>query len=210
LYVEGKLAETYPRVVLRPGNLQGELIIGNSPSGGEAFTGALFGLALFNRMLGPSEISHHALLWKAGRAGEISAEPELAGLYLFNHTQGNTVMDRSRFGRTLTIPEYYSTLHKRRLFLLWENWSNIQDIVVNILGFVPLGFFCFIWLGGTGRGSVSIITASIFASVIVSAAIELTQAFLPTRSSSLRDLICNVVGGAVGVVLALKTKTAME
>jgi hypothetical protein len=214
LYVEGKLAKNYPRVVLRPGSVRGELIIGDTPEKGAAFTGTLFGLALFNRTLGPAEVARHDLLWKTGRAGEIAAEPELAGLYLFNRVGETSVADLSPLERTLAIPEYFRALHRRLAILAWENWigphRNVQDVVINILGFVPFGFFYYIWRRGAGKGRVSGFAAAVLASAVVSAAIELAQVFLPTRSSSMRDLICNIAGGAAGAIVALLIKNATE
>jgi VanZ family protein len=214
LYIQGRLAETYPRLALRPGSLEGELIVGDSANGSPAFTGTLFGLALFNRTLGPTDVDRHRLLWETGRAGEIAAERGLAGLYLFNQAQGSMVADLSPFARTLVIPEYYRLIHKRLLVPPWANsggaLSQIQDITLNILGFVPFGFFCFVWRRGRGRGRASSVAAALAASVIVSAAIEVTQVFLPTRSSSLTDLMCNIAGGCVGVAMAIKRKNATE
>jgi hypothetical protein len=203
LYLEGQLVKTYPRVVLRPWSLHGKLILGDSPNKSEAFTGTIFGLALFNRALDPLDVGRHHLLWKMSRAEDLSTEPELAGLYLFDRLQGRAVKDLSRFARTLLIPQYYRIIHPR--VLSWEGWMNVQDIVINILGFVPFGYFFFIYRYRNGGGQISHIAAAILASAIVSAAIELTQVFLPTRSSSMKDLICNILGGAVGIILAVKT-----
>jgi hypothetical protein len=205
LYLEGQLVKTYPRVVLRPGSLHGKLVLGDSSNNGAAFTGTIFGLALFDRALDPPEVGRHHSLWKIGRAEDLATEPGLAGLYLFDRIQGSSVKDLSPFARTLLIPQYHRIMYPR--VLLWEGWTNIPDIVINILGFVPFGFFCFIWRYNYNNegGCFSAIIAVLFASASISAVIELTQVFLPTRSSSMRDLICNILGCAIGIILAIKT-----
>ena len=149
VYVEGGLASNYPLVMLNPDSLHGSLIVGNSPNDGMSFTGRFFGLALYNRLLNPQEISRHGRLWNTDCAAELAPEPGLAGLYLFNPTQGNTVADLSPFARPLAIPEYYRSIHKRLLSPPWENWfvslSHVESIAINILGFVPFGFFYFLF-----------------------------------------------------------------
>jgi VanZ family protein len=210
LYVEGRLAETYPRAVLRPGSLRGALILGSSPNAGHSFTGNFFGLALFNRMLDATEIGHHGMLWETGRAGEIADERDLAGLYLFDPAGGNTVADHSRLRQPLVVPEYYSVIHKSMFAppkLEWRHsWSDIQDIIINILGFMPFGFFCYIRRRKTGGGRLSSLVIAVLASGIISAAIEGAQAFLPTRSSSMRDLLCNIGGGLIGATAACQKR----
>jgi VanZ family protein len=210
LYVEGRLTETYPHTVLRPGSLRGALILGNSPNAGHSFTGNFFGLALFNRMLDAAEIEHHGMLWETGRAGEIADERDLAGLYLFDQARGNTVADHSRFRQPLVVPEYYTVIHKSMFVPLkaeWHHtWSDVQDIIINILGFMPFGFFCFIWRRKTGGGRLPSLVIAVLAAVMISAAIEGAQAFLPTRSSSMRDLLCNIGGGLIGAAFACQKR----
>jgi VanZ family protein len=63
-------------------------------------------------------------------------------------------------------------------------------------------------LQGARRGRAFSFAAAIVESSIVSLAIELAQVFLPTRTSSLRDLICNISGSVVGIILAIKSKNA--
>jgi VanZ family protein len=206
LYVDGSLAESYPRTALRPGSLHGVLMLGGSPKARISFTGTFHGLALFNRTLGAAEIDHHAILWKTGRASEMAALQDLAGLYLFDAAQGNTITDLSQHRQPLMISKYYRAIHKTLFAPLKSEWhrslSDFQDIFLNIFGFVPFGFFCFIWFRGTGRGCALSLVIAILLSGIISTVIEVPQAFLPTRSSSLRDLICNIGGGLIGAVWA--------
>lgn len=208
LYKDGLLVDTYPRTFFRPGSLRDRLVIGSSPNAGASFTGTFSGLAFFNRQLDLAEIDYHAMLWKTGCAGEIAASRDLAALYLFNPAQGNMIADLSPFRQPLVIPKHYLAIHKSLLAPLSVEWhhkfSDIQDIVINILGFAPFGFFCFVWCRRIGRGRMSSLIIATLAAGFISAAIEIPQAYLPTRSSSSRDLICNIGGGLIGAFLAYR------
>ena len=74
------------------------------------------------------------------------------------------------------------------------------DVLANILLFVPFGFLYIIRLQGR-KGSYA--TAFILA-LILSGGIELYQVYCHNRSTSLLDLIDNVVGALLGMHLALK------
>jgi Concanavalin A-like lectin/glucanases superfamily len=68
-YVDGILADSNPKVFVRPEDLRGRLILGDSPRGGSGWTGKLFGLAAFNRPLDASEVLRHYQLWTGRRGG---------------------------------------------------------------------------------------------------------------------------------------------
>ena len=81
------------------------------------------------------------------------------------------------------------------------NVSFVQDVTINLLGFIPFGFFFSAFLIKTTnprRGVSYFIVAMVGAGLSLS--IELIQAWLPTRDSSLIDLICNSIGTILGIV----------
>jgi hypothetical protein len=65
-------------------------------------------------------------------------------LFLFNERRGRLALDRSHNDR-LVIPEIFRA--QRRVFLQapWQgtqwNLSTLQDLLVNVAGFVPFGMF---------------------------------------------------------------------
>jgi len=79
--------------------------------------------------------------------------------------------------------------------------SGFDDVFVNIVVFVPLGFATALALSLGRRVAVAVGLAVIYGALI-SFAIEALQAFLPMRYSSLTDLITNTAGTAIGAVLA--------
>jgi len=83
--------------------------------------------------------------------------------------------------------------------------SDLDDIAVNILGFMPFGFIVYSYRrlakpGGRGRNLVWAVCAG----ATISLAIELTQAWLPNRTSSINDLFTNTLGTFLGALLARK------
>jgi len=85
--------------------------------------------------------------------------------------------------------------------------SVVVDAVVNIIGFVPFGFgtcLCVrLWTGWSISRSVLM---TILVGAFVSLMIELLQVFLPTRDSSLADLVTNILGTGLGAVMAVATR----
>ena len=83
-----------------------------------------------------------------------------------------------------------------------SRWS-VSDFVSNVLLFVPIGMFaggaC---RAGAGRapGSWAMVPV-IFTSLMLSISLELAQAFVPWRTSSVVDVAAETIGAAGGVVL---------
>ena len=106
---------------------------------------------------------------------------------------------------TLTIPEIFEPVQRTFLsFPVWEflrSTSAMSDITVNILGFIPLGFFLAVYLLTVVRwkkGTIYVVTAMV--GLCLSLAIEILQAYLPMRDSSLTDLGCNLAGTILGIL----------
>ena len=70
----------------------------------------------------------------------------------------------------------------------------LLDAVINLLGFVPLGFLVSAWGKGwlSGTGKLLLIFAA-------SMTIESLQVFIPGRHPSIDDLILNTLGGGIGL-----------
>jgi VanZ family protein len=81
-----------------------------------------------------------------------------------------------------------------------------RDLVLNVVVFVPLG-----WLLGqaVGRTPVAAIWAIGVASgvaALLSLTVETVQYFIPTRYSSILDVLANTAGAAVGAITALSRR----
>jgi len=80
--------------------------------------------------------------------------------------------------------------------------GNLMDVAINFLGFVPFGFILTAWLRFSKYISAPIaFWIAILSGFCISLAIELTQAYLPMRDSSLLDVISNTLGTLAGILL---------
>ena len=75
-------------------------------------------------------------------------------------------------------------------------WTGF-DVVSNVLGYMPLGFFLALSALRTGRARLALPVA-IMVSLLLSLAMETLQVYLPGRVPSNLDLLLNVAGGAFG------------
>jgi len=79
------------------------------------------------------------------------------------------------------------------------------DVAINFLGFVPLGYLMISYLfAGKSAGKTYLkLFLAVALCLTTSLFIELTQYFLPGRTSSLIDLFFNVFGAIFGIVYGL-------
>jgi len=75
------------------------------------------------------------------------------------------------------------------------------DLLVNVLGYIPLGFLAVLASYPRLRG-VAAFAFGLACSLLMTFTLESLQLYLPTRTSSNLDLLANTVGGAVGALAA--------
>jgi glycopeptide antibiotics resistance protein len=80
-------------------------------------------------------------------------------------------------------------------------WGYVKDIVLNVAGFVPLGFVICAYLA-LSRNRCKAIVFTIFGAGMLSLAIEVLQAYIPRRVSGTTDIITNTLGATLGAALA--------
>jgi len=84
------------------------------------------------------------------------------------------------------------------------------DLVINVLGYMPLGFLAVLATYPRLRGGAGF-AFGLACSVVMSGVLESLQLYLPARTSSNLDLLANTAGGALGAVAALAaTRPLME
>jgi VanZ family protein len=207
IWLDGSRPSRFPGFTLPGSFMKGRLILGNAAAGKHSWTGRLFGLAAYNQALDTSLITRHCTLWKSRQTEQLVAEPGLAALYLFDEESGQWARDHSTRHRRLFIPTKYQVLQKRLLELPWGpvriKASDWDDMLVNLLGFVPFGFFVFHYrrLARPESRPWHVIWVCL-AGAALSLAIELVQVWLPNRSSSATDLFCNTLGTGLGAFIA--------
>lgn len=207
-YLNGQPGKTYPRHRLLAAEPSGKvrLILGNSPTGESYWTGDIAGLAIYDRTLTPDEVFRDYQSWLQNDSSAIKQEPGLIGLYPFYERNGGMIHNVVNPDETLTIPETFKPVRRKLLVPPWPdfqwNWSFVQDMTVNLLGFIPAGFFfAALLLRATRQKRLTVYVITAILGAGLSLFIELTQAWLPTRDSSLTDMVCNAAGTILGIAI---------
>jgi hypothetical protein len=214
IYVDGKLTGNDPKFNLFLGNEGniGQLVLGNSPKGSQYWTGNLTGLAIYNRSLNEEQVLKNFENREEKEGPFLTKKEGLVSLYLFDEHSGTLAHD-SVGDHHLTIPSRFEVLQKTILVLPWEDFrftrSYLMDILTNILGFIPFGFFfsAYLWMRRP-RSNFQLLLRSVIIAGCISLFIEVIQVYLPTRNSQLMDVMMNMLGTAIGVSLFLKTRTS--
>jgi hypothetical protein len=203
VYVNGALVKTSTRFALSSKELTGQLVVGNSPVADDGWQGQLRGLTIYNQELTAAEALQHYDAWTTKGLPEIKKEGPVA-LYFFDERIGSVVHNQMNSGTDLHIPERFSVLHAPFLEPPWDefrpSWGYCKNVLVNIGGFVPLGFFFCAYFSSVQRLSRAML-ATIVLGGVVSLTIEVLQAFLPTRESGITDIITNTLGTGIGATL---------
>jgi len=168
------------------------MILGNSPSGESPWRGDLLSLSIYSKALSPGDIESGGTL------------PVI--LYGFSEGSGAVCRGSADFRYDLVIPAVFRAPAKGVLVPPWRvqkfDRPFWKDVFVNILGFIPFGFTVYAWLRNRGERKSSLATGTaLLLSAGISLFIELLQVYLPTRDSSLTDVMNNVLGAYIGTRL---------
>jgi VanZ family protein len=201
LFVDGVPAKTRSGVafsLLPEKQAPAWMILGNSPSGESPWHGDLLSLSFYPKALSPRDIE----------------APGTTPVIHYGFSEGTGAVCRgsadSRYD--LVIPSLFRAPKKGILVPPWRvkkfDRSFWKDAFVNILGFIPFGFFFYAWLrkSSTGKDITTFLLVALLGAGI-SLAIELLQVFLPTRDSSLTDVMSNTLGTNFGVLLARRKRS---
>jgi hypothetical protein len=85
---------------------------------------------------------------------------------------------------------------------------SFSDVAINILGFIPLGYLMMSYFLSSNRiqKKIPVICLTIATCIGISLLIEMSQYYLPGRSSSVIDLIFNGLGALGGILYCLLEK----
>jgi hypothetical protein len=202
VYVQGELASQARGFRLSANDLPRTVILGDSFGQSDPWSGQLFGVAVYHCDLSAPQVLRHYQTWTQQGRPQIAEGEHNAALYLFDEHTGNLVHNRAGAGANLYIPEKYTVLDQTLLEPVWREFgmssSYWTNAVKNIVGFVPLGFFFYLYFSSVLRTKrVAILV--VFSGFAVSLVIEVLQAYLPTRDSGTTDLITNTLGTWIGV-----------
>ncbi|MBW4476627.1 MAG: VanZ family protein [Tolypothrix brevis GSE-NOS-MK-07-07A] len=91
-------------------------------------------------------------------------------------------------------------LSLQKIVASFDNASSFEDLVNNILLFIPLGFSSTAFLQKIKMKPISKFFTLIMISTGLSLTVEILQIFLPSRSPTPADLVNNTTGGIVGII----------
>lgn len=182
------------------------LVLGNSVYGKHGWTGSLYGVAFFAEAIQPASVKRRFDLWTASRDFSRLGEPSPWLRYTFDNSTGGVISDPSGGHPHLERPAHLKALKKTLLSLpgrefRW-NRSVVGDMVINFFGFMPLGLVFGAFLQRScGLGDRRSLPIALAMCLLLSLSIEIAQAWIPNRTSSLPDLMLNVVGGLLGILV---------
>jgi hypothetical protein len=202
-YTDGRLIKKLANFAISNQDLTGQFVIGNSPTTAYSWSGQLRGLAIYNRELSAAEVSQSSVDWIKGSDVDSTKRAGAIARYLFDEENGNVVRNEVDSSTNLLIPERFFVLHPEFLERPWDEyrpgWRYWKNIAVNVVGFIPLGFFFYAYFSHL-RSCEHSAALTIALGFAVSLTIEVLQAFLPTRDSGMTDLITNTFGTTLGVM----------
>jgi VanZ family protein len=165
------------------------MILGNSPTGENPWRGDLLSVSFYPKALSPGDIESCEIL------------PVIH--YGFSEGAGAVCRSGADSRYNLVIPSFFRAPKKGILVPPWRvqkfDRSFWKDVFVNILGFSPFGFAVYAWARNSGERKVAMAKGTaLLLGTGISLFIELLQVYLPTRDSSLTDVINNVLGTYIG------------
>jgi hypothetical protein len=205
IYTNGSQRQVLSSFMILPGDFAGQIIVGNSPTRYGPWQGEVYALAIYSKELTPAEVLRHYTGQTDKRHGDLADLTGVVARYDFTEGTGRMIHNAVPSGPDLEIPERFDVPHKPFLQSpakhFEANWYYVHDVLLNVMGFIPLGFIlCTYW--GRTRNRQEAILYAILAGAALSLVIEVLQAYVPQRDSGVTDIITNSLGAGLGAVLA--------
>ena len=202
LYANGVLVRTLAGFSVSGRDLARRLLVGDSEGQADGWVGEFRGLAVYAEALTAIQAKTHFENWTTSGRPDVVDGPTPAALYLFDERDGPVVHSTGSTRDELFIPGQYSILDKTLLEMPWNafrpDWDYLQDIAINVGGFIPPGIFAAAYF------SLILPRRAAFWAVVLggltSLTIESLQWFLPTRDSDMTDVLTNTLGTWIGVI----------
>ena len=169
--------------------------------------GDVMGLAVYRYPLSDQDVTTHFNLWLKDGNFLFAKKYKPDMLYVFDEKNGEKVMDRAGGNIYFHIPSKMKILDRKILSFSWRrpklDVEFFEDVMINLIGFIPFGFFLNATFAKAGKSFERHgILITIVLCFFVSLFIEVLQAWMPSRSSDVLDLVFNTSGGALGALLA--------
>jgi VanZ family protein len=205
IYLNDRQAKVFPRFTISQSELSGEIVLGTSAEDYQPWPGEVRGMAIYSQELSAAQVSKHYAGWTGGQSAVPVDFDRATAYYRFEEGGGRNIHNAAASGPNLEIPKWFKIPHKPFLKSpakeFSANWDYVNDVIRNIVGFMPLGFLLCAYLACTLSQRRAILYA-ILAGGFLSFSIEVLQFFVPPRNSGVTDIITNTLGAAFGALLA--------
>lgn len=203
MYIDGQLTRSSVPFPFAGQICSGKLLLGNSAVRVDSWWGHLQGVAVYSGELSPQEILADYWSWLAQHRPKIASGEQLVALYLMNRGEGRVIYNEISSGSDLYIPSRYQLVGQPFLDPPWKEYDHADywvSILPNVVAFVPLGWYIYAYLS-TWRARKMALPAAVLFGTATSLAIEVLQAYLPTRHSGTTDIVTNTLGTLLGALL---------
>ena len=206
LYCNGKTVAAKEDFTLKiPAGEKSRIIVGNSAYGHHSWEGDIYGLAIYTDLLIEETIGEHYENWAGGNHFSYALQNRPLAVYAFDEKEGEWARDLAGTAH-LELPGKMKVLRRKILAPPWKNFEynrdSFIDIVLNVIAFIPFGFFAVAALRQQGgRLKANAFHLAALLCIMTSLLIEISQSWLPSRSSTLLDLILNSLGAILGAAL---------
>jgi len=203
VFVGEKAMKTSGSLEILPSDCTGTLVLGAAAVSYNNWNGELYGVAIYNSNLTEVQVRRDYEEWHT--QGQLNLDPaeSVSGLYEFSERSGNVAHNRIMGGPDLIAPPAFQIPGRPFLENPWSEFRSYgvdwKDVVINIVGFIPFGFFLLSFLTSTRDYRLAGLSA-VAIGLLVSLAIEVLQWHLPTRGSSMFDVTTNTLGTAMGAL----------
>jgi len=204
VYLNGRLFQRLSGYSLSRRSMNAYLTLGTDPVHMDTWSGEFHGLTLFDRELSPQEVAAEYQNWANSTIALSKNTSGRTVLFTFQEGQGTTIHNLSAAGPDLVIPAIFQLPFKPFLAPPWKEfsptWDYVNDVLRNIVGFIPLGFALCCYFSMRGKTSHPMLLAIILGA-LTSLGIEILQGFLPHRESGMTDILTNTLGTVIGAYL---------
>ena len=201
VYIDGRLERSSIVFRLSSSDLSGRLILGNAPLRNYSWAGQLKGLAIYAEELNAAQALQQHRSWRERGEPVPGSSGQLSALYQFREHEGRTTRSSVSTGVTLVFPKRFLVVDQLRFESLASELktedSYFKNALLNVVGFIPLGFTVGLYTAGALRMRRAGL-ATVLLGTTVSVAIEYFQGFLPTRYSGCTDFFTNTFGTWIG------------
>ncbi len=208
-YADGKKVAASRTFKIFPADLHRQVVLGSASTNFQPWQGDIRGLAVYDAELSAAEVSAHYAEWVAGDSSSglrLDQDREhLVARYEFRERAGTEIHSALASAPPIKIPVHFTIPRKPMLASPAEEfeakWVWLHDVLVNIVGFMPLGFV----LGGyfaLSRSRPKAILLAWLCGGLLSFTIEFLQYYIPRRGSGWTDVITNSTGALLGALLA--------